>query len=125
MCISALGLKSLVDPRSREITILDKDGNKKNFDPDRVLELINTVCSDIADDSKVKALYSRIEYSIFGGMTDNQLKKSIINAARFYARFDDDFRGVAQKLVKELNYVKAPHHEFARQFNGFSFYHLH
>lgn len=125
MCISALGLKTLVDPRSREITIVDKHGSINNFDPDRILELINVVCSDIADDSKVKALYSRIEYSIFGGMTDNQLKKSIINAARFYARFDDDFRGVAKKLVRELNYVEESYQAPNKRFSGFSPSYLH
>ncbi len=102
MCISAIGLKTLVDPRSSEIEIIDKNGKKKPFDPDRILELISTVCRDINDDSKAKALYSRVEYSIFGGMSDNQLKCAIINAARFYSEFDHDFVKVAEKLVVKL-----------------------
>lgn len=120
MCISAIGLKTLVDPRSREIMVFDKNGDKSYFDPERLLELINLVCRDIADDSKLEALYSRIEYSIYGGMTDYELKTSIINAAKFYARFDNDFRGIAEKLVKRLNYSKASRFKPEIKLRGFS-----
>lgn len=119
MCVSALGLQSIVDMRSREIEIVDKNGNKTLFEPNRVLELISLVCNDIDDDSKAEALYSRIEYSIFGGMTDNQLKMAIINAAEFYSQFDQDFIKVTKKLNSKLK-IDGNLNDRAEKLVGFS-----
>ena len=98
MCVSALGMKTLVNPRALEIMIRDQKGMKKPFDPKALLKIINTACEDL-DSDKTELLYSKVEYSIFGGMSEEELKKLTINSAKYYEEFYPEFGGVAKKLA--------------------------
>lgn len=102
MCVSALGLQTLINPKALDIMVIGKDGKKKPFEPQDILETISMICSTMSD-TKAELLYSRVEYSIFGGMTNDQLKRLVIKCAKYLAEFDNEFDEAVRKLNIELD----------------------
>ncbi len=102
MCVSALGLQSLINPEALDIMVVGKDGKKRPFEPQDILETISMICSTMSD-SKAELLYSRVEYSIFGGMTNDQLKRVVIKCAKYLAEFDSEFEQAFRKLNFKLD----------------------
>lgn len=107
MCVSALGMKTLVNSRALEIMVVDKKGVKKPFDPQAILKIINTACEDL-DSEKTELLYSKVEYSIFGGMSEEELAKLVINSAKYYSEFYEGFDSVEKKLQSIFNVSSEP-----------------
>ncbi|HVZ11925.1 MAG TPA: hypothetical protein VG965_02755 [Patescibacteria group bacterium] len=102
MCVSALGMKTLINPRAQEIAITGSNGVKKNFDPKALLKIINVACADL-DSKKTELLYSRVEYSIFGGMSEEELKDLTINSSKYLEPFYPEFAPVSKKLIAEFH----------------------
>ncbi len=102
MCISALGLKGISNPFSSNIPVFSEDGTLKSYDSKFVLSMIDKACEDLSDPWKIEQLYSRIEASIYGGITENQIIKLTLDAAAFYALYDKEFVIVSDKLEKKL-----------------------
>ncbi|HVT01228.1 MAG TPA: hypothetical protein VHE53_03270 [Patescibacteria group bacterium] len=102
MCISALGLKGISNPISNGIPVFSEDGKLKNYDSKFVLQMIDKACEDLSEPWKIEQLYSRIEASIYGGITENQIIKLTLDTADFYALYDKEFIVVSNKLKKKL-----------------------
>ncbi|HVZ67551.1 MAG TPA: hypothetical protein VG917_04805 [Patescibacteria group bacterium] len=102
MCISALGLKGISNPFSNNIPVFSEDGTLKNYDSKFVLRMIDKACEDLSEPWKIEQLYSRIEASIYGGITENQIIKLTLDTADFYALYDEEFIVVSAKLKKKL-----------------------
>ena len=65
--------------------------------------MIDSSCQDLSDPWKIEQLYSRIEAAIYGGITENEIRKLTLDAASFYALYDKEFEVVSKKLHKEIN----------------------
>ncbi len=102
MCVSALGLKNIINPNVLDIYILYNNGSKKQYNPDTVLEIISQACQDTKDVSKAEQLYSKIESSLFNGMTESELNKVIIDSSLYYLAFDRDYESISAHLTKTL-----------------------
>ena len=103
MCISALGLKGISNPFSHDIQVLGEDGVKKTFNPKFVLNMIENSCQDLTEPWKIEQLYSRIEATIYGGITENEIIKITLDTASFYAKYDPEFKVVSKKLSRQLS----------------------
>ncbi len=103
MCVSALGLKSIINPNTLDIYIIDHAGNKKQYNPDKVLKTIAEACQDIEDSSKAEQLYSKIESSLYNGMTVEELNQVILASSAYYLTFDRDFESITNHLTAKFN----------------------
>ena len=121
MCISALGLKGISNPFSHDIQIIGDNGKKKFFDPKFVLKLIDSACEDLSDPWKIEQLYSRVEASIYGGISESEIKKIVLECASFYAKYDREFETVNLKLKSKIGPIEKVHHKFSHlPFKGFA-----
>ena len=102
MCISALGLKNISNPFSHDIPVTSEDGSTKIYDSRFVLQMIDKACEDLSEPWKIEQLYSRIEASIYGGITENEIRKLTLDTASFYALYDKEFVIVSKKLSKKI-----------------------
>ena len=122
MCISALGLKGISNPFSHDIEVVGENGVKKQYDPKFVLGMIDSSYQDLSDPWKIEQLYSRIEASIFGGISENEIIKKTLDAASFYAEYDREFEVVSSKLNKKLKpLVKSSKNKRKVKMKGFSY----
>lgn len=103
MCISALGLKGISNPFSHNIPVFSEDGTLKNYDSKFVLQMIDKACEDLSEPWKIEQLYSRIEASIYGGITENEIIKLVLDTSDFYALYDKEFVIVSKKLKSKLS----------------------